>query len=274
MPKKPKSVPPPDIFDAARAGDLAAVRAHLAAGADVKAQNAQGFTALHCAAMGANSAANQNADAMLRLLLAAGSVVDQLGGGGRTALFLAAEFAGDVGPVQVLLDAGADAKILDQFGNSMVQNAMAPAVQRLLADRLGVDVPVAEVEPVVVKMSASAWRVAKKKLDAVFADLNAHGLVALQDTGTTQEDAFADCSQVWHERGGAAEGLVGYCFYTESDRKRAKATSRLLLGYWAPEGAKQAMQAVGQRIVATFVAHGFAVDWNGSCDARPEVLLG
>lgn len=42
-----------DIFDAARASDVKTVRAHIEKGCDLKAKNEYGFTALHCAAMGA-----------------------------------------------------------------------------------------------------------------------------------------------------------------------------------------------------------------------------
>lgn len=262
-----------DIFDAARGGDVERVRACLAAGADPTAVNAYGFTALQSAAMGANDTEVAANVAVLQLLIEAGSPLE-FKREGRTALYLAAEFAPSTDAVQLLIDAGAEADICDAHGNHITVNAMMPEVQELLSALTGVALVEPEPEPEPVKLSAAQWRAAQTRLDAFFALLTQAGLVALQDAGTTQSDGFSDCSEIFHERGGAAAGLHGFCFYTRQDRNRAKREGRLDLAFWgAPEGADADMLRVGELIVRTAESAGLPVMWNGSSARRPTLLL-
>lgn len=264
---------PSDIFDAARSGDVERVRACLAAGADPAAVNDYGFTALQSAAMGANSTDVAQNLAVLKLLIEAGSPLE-FAREGRTALYLAAEFAPSTDAVQLLIDAGAQADIHDAHGNHITVNAMMPEVQELLSALTGVALVEPEPEPEPIKLSAAQWRAAQAKLDALFASLTDAGLVALQDAGMTQSDGFSDCSEVFHERGGAAAGLHGFCFYTRQDRNRAKREGRLDLAFWgAPEGADADMLRVGELIVRTAESAGFSVTWNGNAGRRPTLLL-
>ena len=263
------------IFDAARNGDLETTRACLDAGADPAALSAYGFTALHCAAMGTNTADLNQILSVLRLLIDAGSPLECLGGGGRTPLYLAAEFSPSIEPVQLLLDAGANPNTRDEYGNHIVTNAMTPEVQELLSRVTGEPVPEPPpAEPKPTKMTARQWREAKRQIDSVFDYLSEAGLVALQDAGYTQEDGFSDCAQVFHDGGGEEAGLHGFCFYTRQDLDRAKRTSQLTLAFWgAPEGQPKDMERVGNLIVDAFRANGFSVDWDGSGDMRPTVYL-
>jgi bifunctional non-homologous end joining protein LigD len=263
------------IHDAAREGDVETVRQCLEGGADPAAANEYGFTALHCAAMGANSAAADRIIDVMKLLVDAGTPVEAIGGGGRTALYLAAEFSPSVAPVQFLLDAGANPHVTDQHGNTIVENAMTPEVQQLLSRVTGITVPEPPPpEPAVVKLTAKQWRAVKTRIDAVFDALSAQGLVALQDAGYTQEDGFSDCSEEYRDRGGQTAGVHGFCFYTRQDLLRAKRTSHLSLAFWgAPEGADRDMTRVGELIVKAFRDAGFSVEWNGSPAVRPTVYL-
>lgn len=261
------------IFDAARSGDVRQVRACLEAGADPAAVNAHGFTALQMAAMGANSTEIPENLAVLRLLIDADSPLE-FQREGRTALYLAAEFAPSTDAVQLLIAAGARADISDAHGNHITVNAMMPEVQELLSALTGV--PLAEPEPELepVKLSAAQWREAQVRLNALFESLTQAGLVALQDVGTTQSDGFDDCSEVFHERGGAAAGLHGFCFYTRQDRNRAKREGRLDLAFWgAPEGAQADMLRVVELIVRAADAVGLPATWNGSTARRPTLTL-
>jgi len=264
-----------DLFTAARSGDIAAVEAFIAAGADLGAVNAHGFTALECAAMGANQVAEADIVAILRLLVDAGSPLEHVGGGGRTALYLCAEFTNTVAPFQLLVDAGAHVDVSDAHGNHVIVNAMIPEVKDLISRLTGRPVPPPPPPtPKPVKLKAAEWRAAKARLDPVFDALEETGLVVLQDAGTTQSDGFSDCVEVWHRRGGAAAGLDGFCFYTRQDLNRVKRTSALSLAFWgAPEGAEPDMYRVGRRIVDHFEAAGFIVAWSGSGGARPTVYL-
>lgn len=262
-----------DIFQAARAGDADRVRACLAAGADVSAINDYGFTALQSAAMGANEADIAANLAVLTLLIEAGSPLEYQRDG-RTALYLAAEFAPSTDAVQLLIDAGARFDIEDGHGNHITVNAMMPQVQELLSSLTGVALVEPEPEPEPVKLSAAAWRAAQSRLDVLFAALTQAGLVALQDAGMTQSDGFSDCSEVFHERGGVAAGLHGFCFYTRQDRNRAKREGRLDLAFWgAPEGADADMLRVGELIVRAAEAAGLPATWNGSSGRRPTLIL-
>ena len=71
------------LFAAARAGDLAAVKAQLDAGTDLKATNDDGETALHLASMAGHKE-------VVKLLLARGVPADVQNKYGWTALHLAA----------------------------------------------------------------------------------------------------------------------------------------------------------------------------------------
>ena len=266
---------PAKIFDAAQNGDVASTRACLEAGADPAAVNEYGFTALQCAAMGADSADLNDVLTVLRLLVDAGSPLEFVGGGGRTALYLAAEFSPSVDPVQYLIDVGANPSVSDEHGNHIVENAMEPEVEELLS-RLAA-APVSPPPPPprkAKKLTSAQWRNVKPRIDSVFEILSQNGLVALQDAGHTQEDGFSDCAEVFHSQGGEKAGLHGFCFYTRQDLNRAKRTSQLPLAFWgAPEGEPEDMERVGRQIVETLRENGFTVDWDGSGATRPTVIL-
>lgn len=266
---------PKKIFDAARKADVKTTRACIEAGADPASVNKQGFTALQCAAMGSNETEVAPNLAVLRLLLEVGSPLEYTGADGRTALYLAAEFAPTTDAVQLLIDAGAKADISDGHGNHITVNAMMEEVVELLARVTGQPVPEPPPpEPEPVKMTTAQWRAAKTRLDEVFGALAKAGLVTLQDAGQTQSDGFSDCVEEFHERGGEAAGVHGFCFYTRQDLNRAKSTSRLSLAFWgAPDGADADMLRVGELIVDRFREAGFEVRWNGAASMRPEVDL-
>ncbi len=263
-----------NIFDAARAGDISALKTHLAAQPDLSAKNEYGFTALHQAAMGTNSMAMETAVEVLKLLTDAGSPLEEKGNGGRTAIYLAAEFSPYVEPVQVLIDAGANPDVYDEHGNHIVENAKAEEVQELLSKLTGKAIPEEpEPGPEPVKMKSAAWKKAKADIDAVFEKLEQAGLIALQDAGYTQSDGFEDCVEAFHNRNGQ-HPVVGFCFYTRQDLDRAKKTSELPLGIWgAPEGSSESTVSVGKLVVETFQNSGFHVLWTGSASMRPSVYL-
>ena len=263
-----------DVFEAARKGDVATVKHCVAAGIEINASNDYHFTALHCAAMGANTANEENIIEIIQILIKAGSHLEQMGGGGRTALYLAAEFSKSVAPVQALLNAGAQANIFNEHGNHIVINAMMPNVQILLSQITGVPVPPPKIEIPAIKMTSVQWSAAKRRIDAIFDALTQAGLVTMQDAGTTQEDGFSDCAEQFEARGGANVGLHGFCFYSRQDLNRAKRTSQLAPAFWgSPDGAPKNMERVGKLIVDSFKNAGFTVDWNGSGNMRPTVFL-
>lgn len=118
-----------DLVDAARAGDLGAVRRLLTLGLDVNARDRQGCTALVRAAGGGHQA-------VLGELLVHGAAVDACTTTGISALG-AALMAGHAGIVDLLLEHGArvDLRLANQTTALMVAAACGnrPGVDRLLA---------------------------------------------------------------------------------------------------------------------------------------------
>lgn len=262
-----------DIFEAARAGDLKAVKSCLQSQElDLRSENAHGFTALHCAVMACNSVDEATGVALVKMLIEAGAPVNWPARDGRTVLFLAAEFSCHLEPIKSLAAAGANANVRNH-GVHVVTNAKMPAVQKYLSELTGHPIPPPRVSMKAIKMTAAEWKAAKAKMDPIFAGL-AKELVVLQDAGTTQEDGFSDCSEEFRARGGTGAGLRGFCFYTRQDLNRAKRSSQLSLAFWgAPDGNDEAMLEVGEKVVDAFRKSGFTVDWNGSPKMRPTLFL-
>ena len=120
------------------------------------------------------------------------------------------------------------------------------------------------------KLRKSEWRAVRDRVTVVFDALAADGIVALHEAGQTQEDGFADCAEASDGRA----GVIGFCFYTRQDAKRAKRARRLALAFWgAPGGDPEDMERVGTMVVAAFRRHGFVVQWDGTGATRPVVDL-
>ena len=272
----PRKKPTNDLHDAARAAGIAAVRACLAHNAAVNAVNEYNFTPLQCAAMGTDGGSPAAISEVMQLLIQAGALLELASDERRrTPLYLAAEFSSSLGPIETLLSAGAKPDVHDAQGNHVILNARLPKVKQLLARLTGqASPPPRAPAPENVRLSAARWRAAKKRLDAAFEALRAGGLIALHDVGVTQDDGFADCSQAFHDEGGASQGLTGFCFYTRQDLDRAKAVGRLSLAFWgAPSGAEKDMRRVGTQIVKVLRARDFTVEWDGTGAERPTVFL-
>lgn len=273
MQKSPTVKVPTDIFEAAWNARAAATAAFLAAGADVHAVDAFGFTALERAASSQDCAPMEDTLATLRLLIDAGSPLEHVGAGGRTALYLAAEFSPD-GPeaVQLLIDAGARPDVCDGHGNHIVENAWSAQVKTLLSALTGHAIPEVIVRKPDRKMAAAAWKLARTKIDAAFAVLEAVGIVTAHAQGDTQDDGRDDTHEHFVERGGTAAGLKGFCFYSVDDMKHAKRTSDLAIGFWGPPDSA-AMERIGQAIVDAFARVGLPAEWDGTERMRPTIDL-
>lgn len=267
----------PTFHEAAWTANLELIRTYLAEGADPNGLDAQGFTALQRAAMAGNGPrpAQQTIEAM-RLLVEAGAQLESCGREElrRTPLYLAAEFSWTVEPVAWLIEAGAKPDVRSAGGIHVVVNAMMPEVQALLSRLTRQPIPEPEPELPQFKLNAAAWRAVHAELRVLFAKLEQQGLVVLEDAGTTQDDGFDDCSQVFRDKGGPKAGLHGFCFYSRQDLNRAKRCGQLALSFWgSPKGAEADMERVGRLIVETFRKAGFTVVWNGSGAERPTVCL-
>jgi len=194
-----------ELIGAAFKGDLAAVSAALANGADVNAKNNKGLTALMKASAGGH------AD-VVKFLLDKGADVNSKNTNGYTAL-MAASWSGHADVVKLLLDRGVDVKAKDIEGGTALMGASWAGhadVVKLLLDK-GADVNAKDNKGITVLMHASAGvyadkvEVVKLLLDKG-ADINAkdtEGRTALTSVGTRDHAAIA---QLLKEAGGIVSG--------------------------------------------------------------------
>lgn len=105
------------LFEAAKRGDAARIRALIRGGADAAAADADGWTALMFAAIKGHETA-------VKALIDTGAPLDAQARDGASALMLAA-FMGHAGTVRTLLDAGADSALRNRNGQSAADLARA-----------------------------------------------------------------------------------------------------------------------------------------------------
>lgn len=257
---------------AAGKADVRQVAACLANGEDPNELNPYGFNSLHLVLI--SEAPADRVVKVVKLLLDAGAKLEMKGGGGRTALYLAAEFCTSTKPIEYLLECGADPRATGDHGISIVENARSAKVKKLLAKVLNQAVPAKEPKLKEVRLPTAKWREVRKRLAQAFEAMNQKHIVAIQGAEQTQEDCFDACSQEFRQRGGLRAGMTGICFTTTEDEKHARSTSHLYVGFWgAPKGDEKDMRRVGKLVVAEIEKTGFVVKWDGTGDERPIVLL-
>ncbi len=260
-----------NIFDACREGNLELVKKHLKEGVAINQFDEYGFTALHCAAMGSDGTDSKITVAILKLLIEDGADIHIESKDKRTTLYLLAEFSESIEPIKYLIDLGANADVFDEYGNHITKNARIPEVQQFLIELTGVSLTKEpEFEP--IKMDNKRWKLVKKAIAQVFLTLENMGLIAIPSAGSTQDDGFLACSEVYRKHPNP-KTINGFCFYTKQDAKRAKKTSILLLGYGGTDGDDESTVKVGQRIVEAFEQADFIVKWNGKASDRPSIYL-
>ena len=109
------------------------------------------------------------------------------------------------------------------------------------------------------------------RLDEAFAELEEWHLIAMQNAGYTQSDGMGDMSEIWHERGGAASGIVGYCFYHGQDLERAVKGEPLYLTYGDIAGDDAKGVAIGKLICSVLEKHAFTVEWDEDIKTRIQI---
>ena len=107
--------PPKDIWEAAKQGDIEAVKQHLAAGADVKAKGMMGLTPLHYAT-------GRNYKEIAELLIAKGADVNAKDKNGYTPLFGAASRVHKE-VAELLIAKGGDVNAKDDVGRTPLDYA-------------------------------------------------------------------------------------------------------------------------------------------------------
>lgn len=267
------------LFEAIKNGDVERVKALTEnSDTDVNVYNERGFTPLQTACFRSNSLDADTAMQIIKLLVEAGALLNvpskEADGYGRTAVFLAAEFSPDIQPIKYLIEQGADPSIHKEGFPNIVDNAMEEDVQQYLSEITGFAIPATEDETEHVPLTKRQWKKAQNDLKKVFQSLNEANIVALQKAGYTQQDGFQDCVEICQEKIDNNQTVAGICFYTEQDMERALDTGLLSLDFWGyPEGSDEDTIAVGRLITEIFEQHSFTVNWDGSADLRPEVVL-
>ena len=104
------------------------------------------------------------------------------------------------------------------------------------------------------------------RLDRVFAELNASGIIAIQNAGYTMSDGHDDVGEVLSQR--RREEIKGYCFYHGQDVERAVGGGGLMLAYGDLDADDAGKKEVGTLICAALENAGFAVDWSGEPGKR------
>ncbi|MDK2126003.1 DUF6891 domain-containing protein [Parachitinimonas caeni] len=109
------------------------------------------------------------------------------------------------------------------------------------------------------------------RLDSAFDTLDDGGIIALQNAGYTHEDGVSECSEVYHDRGGAKSGITGYCFYHGQDLEQAVDGQGLYIAVGAFSGKEADKQAVAAKVVEVLQKKGLNAKWSGSAGARIEL---
>jgi hypothetical protein len=110
------------------------------------------------------------------------------------------------------------------------------------------------------------------RLDAAFAALNARGIVARQEFSCCNNCGF---TEIWDEIEEAEkhQPIEGYVFYHLQCPERAIATGQLLMAYGCLEDDPEALQRVGNKIVAELHRVGLNASWGGTL-SHPIVVKG
>lgn len=104
------------------------------------------------------------------------------------------------------------------------------------------------------------------RLDQAFEELNANGIIALQNAGYTLSDGIDDTAEVLHQRG--RSHVKGYCFYHGQDLERAVAGEGLMLAFGDLDDDPAQKTAIGNLVKATMERHGLTTEWNGDPESR------
>ena len=109
-------------------------------------------------------------------------------------------------------------------------------------------------------------------IDSAFEELNANGIVAMQDVGYTISDGWADVNEVASARKSVPRGAT---FFHGQDKKRAMAGQGLMLVFGAYEDDARkrpgASKRIAKEICATLARWGGETIWDGSIETRIQI---
>lgn len=270
-----------NICSAARASDLAAVQDIVQVDPkSVFTINSYGFNALHEALI-ADSCGNVNFE-LVKFLVGAGCPINQISKGEhpRSPLWIAAEFCPDTEIVQFLIDNGADLATLESAGNhkhviDCIDNlSEQKAVQQLLSKLTGYPLPEPPPPPKFPDQRADTvtWRKTTAAIKKAFAQLECADIIAIPNASYTVGECIAECFDRL-ERQPDRNRFVGYCFYTEPNKNRAREYGCLYLNYGMIGDDESGIIELADRIVSLLRQQGFDAEWNGNPDDYINVWL-
>jgi hypothetical protein len=110
------------------------------------------------------------------------------------------------------------------------------------------------------------------RLDAVFEDLEADGIVARQDFTCCQNCGHAEIDDEINQAR-EQHTVIGFAFYHQQDTERAVEGGGLILAYGALTGKPEDSLDIGKRIAARLRQHGLEVRWNEDVSKRIFVAM-
>ncbi|MBC8074125.1 MAG: hypothetical protein IAG13_37745 [Deltaproteobacteria bacterium] len=128
-----------------------------------------------------------------------------------------------------------------------------------------------------LREAEATWtqRTTNDAIDAAFAELEAAGIIALQNAGYTQTEGWEDVAQAADERvPKRGVPLRGAVFYHGQDLERGVAGQGLMIAFGAFEdGPRHEAEslAIARELCEMLTRHGVAHVWNGSIDQRVGV---
>jgi hypothetical protein len=109
-------------------------------------------------------------------------------------------------------------------------------------------------------------------IDSAFEELDAKGIVTLQNAGYTMSDGWADVNELASYQDPPSRGAV---FYHGQDLERGVQGEGLWLAFGAYErdDAKQvaASLAIAREVCETLARHGVKTEWDGTAEQRIEI---
>jgi hypothetical protein len=139
---------------------------------------------------------------------------------------------------------------------------------RLHADAYTADALVAHAE------AQKQWTTTDcDRLDASFAQLEAHGILARQDFSCCQNCGHGEMWDLAQSALAEDRPVRGYAFYHHQDTESAVEGGGLYLAYGSVTEGDEALTGIGHEIVGALRSNGLHVTWDGTTKKRIVVSL-
>lgn len=271
---KPRKTPATNqLFLSIDKGDLDRAWDAIEKGADLAAFDENGLTPLHRVVSNNRMKVVDLCEFIEMFIMGAKAEPNPKSADGTSVLATAAISQKTTKPIEYLLTLGEDVAV-SAIEFESIKEIASPAVCKLVSKVVKKNSSVGP-RRTPAPLTKSRWSSARRKINKVFQSLESQKIVCLQSAGFTQSDGIEDCEKIVSSRGGLKKSkIVGYCFYTKQDRQSAMETGEMMLSIWgAPKGGKRATVKIGKLVVAAFEKQGFEIEWLGTTEFRPSVIL-